>query len=205
MAWFDIFRKKSRDKTPGMAARASQDISHMLAEMGTIHLALRKHDDKILEHDRIIAAHADLVSNLEAKVTAAMNLPADSHGLRVSCPQGVVPAQQARLPEPTSGKYDVSHFTEQEKRILAVFFQNKGRRLSYADVGQILDKSAYTVKNQMRQIRQKADLFHQSIGDQSRNLFTLKDDLRIEKFLNVGRPTGPPLPVTQVNQSDQGI
>lgn len=60
--------------------------------------------------------------------------------------------------------------------------------MSYADVARLLNKSAYTVKNHMNRIRQKADLFDCTIGPQSRNLFTLKDDLRVEKYLKVGRP-----------------
>jgi hypothetical protein len=48
-----------------------------------------------------------------------------------------------------------------------------------------LSRSPYTIKNQIRQIRLKADLFDRTVGDQSRNRFKLKDGLRIEKYLNV--------------------
>jgi IS30 family transposase len=57
--------------------------------------------------------------------------------------------------------------------------------LSYTDIARALNKSPYTVKNQMRQMRLKADLFDRTVGDQSRNRFKLKDGLRIEKYLNV--------------------
>jgi hypothetical protein len=76
---------------------------------------------------------------------------------------------------------------------LAVFFQHKGARLSYVDVASVLNKSHYTIKNQMRQIRQKADLSDQTVGRECRNLFKLKDDLRIEKYLNVGQPIERPV------------
>ena len=85
---------------------------------------------------------------------------------------------------------------------MAVFFQNKGQWMSYADLGRILNKSAYTVKNQMNQIRQKADLFDCTIGSQSRNLFALKADLRVEKYLKVGQPTERPVSMPQPDPSD---
>jgi len=83
-------------------------------------------------------------------------------------------------------KFDINRFSQQQKRILAVFFQNQDMTLSYADIGKILNKSPLTIKNQMREIRLKADLFDRSIGEQSRHRFKLKKDLRIEKYLNVG-------------------
>ena len=58
-------------------------------------------------------------------------------------------------------------------------------RLSYADVARALNKSPYTIKNQMNRMRLKADLFDRTIGDQSRNRFKLKDGVRIEKYLNL--------------------
>jgi hypothetical protein len=57
--------------------------------------------------------------------------------------------------------------------------------LSYVDVARSLNKSPYTVKNQIRQMRLKADLFDKMIGDGGANRFKLKDGLRIEKYLNV--------------------
>ncbi len=68
---------------------------------------------------------------------------------------------------------------------MAVFFQNQGMALSYVDVARALNRSPYTVKNQIRQMRLKADLFDRTVGDESRNRFKLKDGLRIEKYLNV--------------------
>ncbi|MFC1794065.1 helix-turn-helix transcriptional regulator [Planctomycetota bacterium] len=83
-------------------------------------------------------------------------------------------------------KFDINHFSEQQKKILAVFFQNQDMSLSYVDIGRILNKSPHTIKNQMREIRLKADLFDRTFGEQSRHRFKLKKDLRIEKYLNVG-------------------
>ena len=59
-----------------------------------------------------------------------------------------------------------------------------------------------TVKNQMNQIRHKADLFDCAVGPQSRNLFRLKDDLKVEKLLKVGRPMGRPVAIPEADRSD---
>ena len=74
--------------------------------------------------------------------------------------------------------------------------------MSYADLAAVLGKSVCTVKNQMNQIRHKADLFNCAVGPQSRNLFRLKDDLKVEKLLKVGRPTGRPISMAEADQSD---
>jgi len=37
----------------------------------------------------------------------------------------------------TARQFDIDQFTEQQKRVLAVFFQNKGMRMSYADVARV--------------------------------------------------------------------
>ncbi len=86
----------------------------------------------------------------------------------------------------STNKFDINRFSEQEKRILAVFFQNQQMALSYVDIARTLNKSPHTVKNQMRQMRLKADLFDRTVDNDSRNRFKLKDGLRVEKYLNVG-------------------
>jgi hypothetical protein len=73
--------------------------------------------------------------------------------------------------------------------------------MSYVDVATALGKSAHTVKNQMNQIRHKADLFDCVTGPESRNLFKLKDDLKVETRLKVGRPVGRPVSTTEPDQS----
>ena len=73
--------------------------------------------------------------------------------------------------------------------------------MSYADVATVLGKSACTVKNQMNQIRHKADLFDCVTGPQSRHFFRLKDDLKVEKHLKVGRPLGRPVSITGSDRS----
>jgi DNA-binding NarL/FixJ family response regulator len=64
--------------------------------------------------------------------------------------------------------------------------------LSYKDIGSILGKSANTIKNQMHQILIKADLFERAIDNDMRNRFRLKDGIKIEKYLNIDRPSDQP-------------
>jgi DNA-directed RNA polymerase specialized sigma24 family protein len=66
-----------------------------------------------------------------------------------------------------------------------VFFDNRDMYLSYRDIGKTLGKSSHTVKNQLRQIRMKADLFEQSITDKTRKRFRLKDNLKVQNLLDV--------------------
>ena len=112
-------------------------------------------------------------------------------GPPVAAPVGPAPIRQL----------DVNQFSPEERRLLSVFFQNRGREMSYADVATLLDKSAYTVKNQMNQIRQKADLFDCLIGRQSRHFFKLKDDLKVEKYLELSRPRERPVSMPGSDQS----
>ena len=58
--------------------------------------------------------------------------------------------------------------------------------LSYNDLSQALGKSALTVKNQLHEIRLKADLFTKAIGADNRNRFKLKDGITLQKYLNLG-------------------
>ena len=148
----------------------------------------------------------DFFRRLEREVrTPREPLPIDAflpppESLPTEFPDPASSAQPAQARPPQ--QFDIECFTEQEKRVLAVFFQNKGMRMSYADVARTLNKSAYTVKNQMNQIRQKADLFDCTIGNQSRNLFALKADLRVEKYLKVGQPNERPVSMPEPDQSD---
>jgi hypothetical protein len=200
MGFFDLFRKKrkthSRRRIQSKTSvaqlkqtfeKARVDIEALQAQTQTINSTMERHSKELSEHKGIIDQHSARLSSLE-QITgwqpANLRLTGNSQANRpdrASNPTPVVisAAQQS------SQKLDVNYFSEQEKRILAVFFQNQGMALSYVDVARALNKSPYTIKNQMNQMRLKADLFDRTIGDQSRNRFNLKDGLRIEKYLNL--------------------
>lgn len=200
MGFFDLFRKKRKHhlrkrrpsrsgniKLKEVVEKVGVDIDVLQAQTQTINATMEQHSKELSEHKGIIDQHSARLSSLE-QITgwqpANLRLTRDSQANR---------PDQAGNPAPvgTTGnlqspqKLDVNYFSEQEKRILAVFFQNQGMALSYVDVARALNKSPYTIKNQMNRMRLKADLFDRTIGDQSRNRFKLKDGLRIEKYLNV--------------------
>jgi hypothetical protein len=200
MGFFDLFRKKrkarSRRKSHSMTAtaklkqsfeKARVDIDSLQARTQTTNALLEQHSKELSEHKGIIDQHSVKLSTLEQAVNwqpANLRLTSSSQASRpdqASSQATVVTPGNLPLPQ----KLDVNYFSEQEKRILAVFFQNQGMALSYTDIAMALNKSPYTVKNQIRQMRLKADLFDRTVGDQSRNRFKLKDGLRIEKYLNV--------------------
>jgi len=201
MRWIDFFRKKRNvtdspiDQTgitPSGDQQAlekiSSDVENLRAQVNTVNIALKKHDEELTEHRKLIQEHSERFEKLEIKVSPVQITPA----VKEAAPT-VRPIQTPYLsaaPTPATSyspqKFDINRFSEQQKRILAVFFQNQDMALSYADIGRILNKSPLTVKNQMREIRFKADLFDRAVGEQSRHRFKLKKDLRIEKYLNVG-------------------
>ncbi len=212
MGFFNLFRRKRKavhrhqSKDPGsktgQALRTLQtDLGQLLGRISTIDIAIKKHDDQLAEHAARLQEHGERLQTLEQRVTVTSTQPLMPRQLmRQAAENGLCASFQAGQASPPQ-QFDIERFTEQEKRVLAVFFQNKGMRMSYADVAKVLNKSAYTVKNQVNQIRQKADLFDCTIGNQSRNLFKLKDDLRIEKYLKVGQPGERPVSMPEPDQS----
>jgi transposase-like protein len=200
MGFFDLFRKK-RKARPRMRRqsrasvaklkesfeKARVDIDALQARTQTTNALLEQHSKELSEHKGIIEQHSVRLATLEQAVnwqSSNRRLALNSQPNRPDQASNPLPAATpGNLPLPQ--KLDVDCFSEQEKRILAVFFQNQGMALSYTDIARALNKSPYTVKNQIRQMRLKADLFDRTVGDQSRNRFKLKDGLRIEKYLNV--------------------
>jgi hypothetical protein len=200
MGFFDLFRKK--EKTQSRRRRQSRtsvtrlkqsfekariDIDALAAEEQATKSLLEQHSKELSEHKGIIEQHSARLSTLEQAVNCQptnLRLTWDSQASRPDqASSQATAATPGNLQSPQ--KLDVDCFSEQEKRILAVFFQNQGMALSYVDVARALNRSPYTVKNQIRQMRLKADLFDRTVGDESRNRFKLKDGLRIEKYLNV--------------------
>jgi len=197
----NVTKNKSDATATGALVRLTADLQRLNGRLHTVDIALKRHDDRLARHEVRLQEHAQMFQTLEQKITTSPAFPMtfrtagrqrEASGSRVS--------SGAARPKPAQ-QFDIEQFTEQQKRLLAVFFQNKGRRLSYADLAAVMNKSACTIKNQMNQIRRTADLFECSIGRQSRNLFQLKDDLRVEQYLKVGQPTERPEAVEETDSS----
>ena len=200
MGFFDLFRKKrkarprrrkqsrfSTAKLKQSFEKARVDIDVLQAQTQTTNALLEQHSKELSEHKGIIEQHSARLSTLEQAVNcqpANLRLTWNSQANRPDqASSQATAATSGNLPLPQ--KLDVDCFSEQEKRIMAVFFQNQGMALSYIDIARALNKSPYTIKNQMRQMRLKADLFDRTVGDQSRNRFKLKAGLKIEKYINI--------------------
>lgn len=200
MGLLDLFRRPKKAKTKrkrrarkGQArtkhsiANVRAHIESVQAQLRTVHIALDKHDQQLSQHSELIKANSNGLKKLEQIVEETkVKAPTDVTGPPARPVAAVAPAPAAEPSKPSSPrKFDINHLSEQEKRILAVFFHNKDMALSYVDIARALNKSHHTVKNQMNQMRLKADFFDRSVGRDSRNRFRLKDGLKIEKYLNV--------------------
>jgi len=190
---FDLFRKRARPRrksTPLHLAphRLHARIEKLEAEKKTLHLLLHEHHNTLVEHTRLLENHTQTLDDL-------VDSPAFSRPRKpASEPQEAmefIPKLTPKRPEvlPKSDKLQVNSLSRQEQKILTVFFQHPDMALSYADIGAFLSKSSNTIKNQMRQLAMKADLFAKSTDTENRNRFQLKDGLRIEQYLNLGKPT----------------
>jgi len=181
--------RKSVHKTKHDINKIKTSIENLKIQIGTMHIALKKHDDELSEHTQLIGEHTKGLEKLEQIVNTAKIAPTIEEKTQSSRPAALINPLAVTKPstEASSNKFDINCFSEQEKRILAVFFQNQQMAISYVDIAKILNKSPHTVKNQMRQMRLKADLFERTVDNDSRHRFKLKDSLKIEKYLNVSQ------------------
>lgn len=218
MGLFDLFRSKrakanvSQEEHRRLVAAfydLRTQVTNLDAQIATVHMALRRHEDDIAACKDLTARHEKTLTQLEQIVNTPSAQPA---GHTDRFPQHSVPAVKEAAnastvesaPYPPARKLDIDRFSEQQKRLLAIFFQNRDRQMSYADLAAVLGKSAYTIKNQMNLIRHKADLFDCTVGPESRNYFRLKNDLKVEKQLKTGRPAGRPVSMAEPDRTMSG-
>ena len=158
----------------------------MNSQMGTVNIILQKHDQDIAEHTIVIQKNADQLKNLEQLVAMPAINPIKDQNIATN--RSVMPLPTQQLPvlpqKPLNQGLDIDTFSAQEKNILSVFFQNRDMALSYVDIARALNKSPNTIKNQMRQINTKANLFTKGVDNDNRNRFKLCENMKIEKYLN---------------------
>lgn len=176
-------RTAKRRRSKGCGITVNQQIAGIKGQVDSINSVLQRHQKDIDENSVILKEYGQKLKNLEDILT---NQPMDL-SLRQTSPTQrpdwtVKPVQANGI---HTCKFDINKFSNQEKRILSVFFEHQDMALSYRDIGSMLGKSANTVKNQMRQVSMKADLFNYTVGDESRKRFKLKDGLKIEKYLGI--------------------
>jgi hypothetical protein len=188
--------KKRKSKGPNILR---QQIAGIQGQVDSINSILQNHQKDIDENSVLLKEHSQKLTNLEDILT---NLPMSLPPSQTSSIQR--PDWTAKPIQPNgihSCKFDINKFSNQEKRILSVFFEHQDMSLSYKDVGSMLGKSANTIKNQMHQILIKADLFERIVDNDMRNRFRLKDGIKIEKYLNIGRPSNQPVGTERLSQA----
>jgi len=211
MGFWNLFRKKkglrrNKTRTRRLAVARDEGLNRLTAELGslqsqfsTVNMLLRKHDEEIGEQSTIIEKHSRRFERLEQLIDGPIVFPSRVDSPSVNRPgtsSGPEGSLSGPLCESRPHKFDIDRFSEQERRVLSVFFQHQNMALSYADIARALNKSPHTVKNQVHQINMKADLFSYSVGRENRKRFKLKDGLKIEKYLKIGPEA--------TNWSDQG-
>lgn len=199
MGLFKIFSRTQKqrltarkaDPAPSRPEPSNHKLGHQIKDLkrqvSTAHIALRHHEGQIKQCQNNIQQHTQGLETLEQKIAAPISLPSPSSSISANPPR-------SHCNIDSHGKVDINQFSEQEKRVLRVFFENKHQSMSYADVARALNKSPNTVKNQIRQIRSKANLFECTLGRQSRNLLKLRDGFRVEQYLNITQPAETTIP-----------
>lgn len=187
MGWFHIFKRRERKKKAHKSNRSPSvrslveklrsDTSSLQQQLQAIQTTVDTHGVSLNEHTALFEEHKVRVGKLEQLVAQpATNVTIESLR-KISRAQ---PSLSGPLPQQ---KYDVNSFSPQEKRILQLFFEHPDMALSYTDLSQALGKSPLTVKNQLHEIRLKADLFSKTIGADNRNRFKLRDGIKLQKYL----------------------
>jgi DNA-binding CsgD family transcriptional regulator len=180
-------RKNHKPKDENEFNRLKSDFNNLKAQFGTVNILLKKHDEEIAENSILIEKHTKSIGKLEQLVANPLINPPKPTSSPVSRPIAATnpPPLSQIPPQQNTRQFDINRFSQQEKRILSVFFQNQDMALSYADIANSLNKSPNTIKNQMRQINIKADLFDKTLDVDQRKRYKFKDGLKIEKYINM--------------------
>jgi hypothetical protein len=184
MGLFDFFirrklRTAKRRRSKGCGITVKQQIAGIKGQVDSINSVLQKHQKDIDENSVILKEHSQKLKNLEDILAKpSTNQPTPSTNL-IERPVSTIKPVQTNV----NNKFDIDKFSQQEKKILSVFFNHQDMALSYRDISGTLGKASNTIKNQIHQILLKADIFEKSIDTGMVNRFRLKDGLKIEKYL----------------------
>jgi DNA-binding CsgD family transcriptional regulator len=196
MGLFDFFTRRKptkRRRSKGCNIIGRQQIACIKGQLDLVNSVLKEHRKDIDENAVLLKEHSQKLTNLEDILT---NRPMNPPLSQTSPPQRPDwTAKPVQSNGTNSCKFDIDRFSNQEKRILQIFFQHPDMALSYRDIAHALVKSPNTIKNELRQINMKADLFTKNIDADNRNRFKLRDGLKIEKYLNVNRPSDQPVDI----------
>jgi hypothetical protein len=123
---FDLFRSKrtkanvSQEEHRRLAAAfydLRTQVTNLDAQIATVHLALRRHEDDIATWKDLTDRNSKALSQLEQLVnTPSVQPPARHADLSVT-----------RMVGTPARRLDLDRFSEQQKRLLGIFFQNRDR------------------------------------------------------------------------------
>jgi hypothetical protein len=183
MGLLDFFTKRKKTKRRNLSSKkhlsAHKEIHNLKNQFNTVNLALQKHEKEISENTVLLKEHSLKLKTLEdILVKPSINQPTPSTNL-LERPVSTIKPIQTKV----NNKFDIDRFSQQEKKILSVFFNHQDMALSYRDIASTLGKASNTIKNQIHQILLKADILEKSIDTGMVNRFRLKDGLKIEKYL----------------------
>ena len=180
MGLFDFFTMRKRRKPSSKRYPSAQKQIHNLkTRFNAVNLVLRKHEKQIYENTTLLTEHSQKLKTLEDILAKpSTNQPTPSTNL-LERPVSTIKPVQTNV----NNKFDIDKFSQQEKKILSVFFNHQDMALSYRDIASTLAKAPNTIKNQIHQILLKADIFEKSIDTGMVNRFKLKNGLKIEKYL----------------------
>ena len=183
MGLFDFFTKSKKAKRRKHSSKkhpsSQKEIHNLKTRFNAINLVLRKHEKQISENTTLLQEHSQKLKSLEdilAKPATNQSMPSTN---LIERPVSTIKPVQTNV----SNKFDIDKFSQQEKKIISVFFSHQDMALSYRDIASTLEKAPNTIKNQIHQILLKADIFEKSIDTGMVNRFKLKDGLKIEKYL----------------------
>jgi len=196
MRFWNWLKSKRSKKT--LDPRIAQAFSRVKRNIKTLNTALADTNTQLARQNSRIAKNSKLTNSNTARLhkledivsavptsTSLQNNPTNRPNQptsRPSQPTSRLIATKSPLVE-SSERLDMDSITEQEKRIIGVFLAHRDMSLSYLDIAKSLDKSPYTVKNQMRQINMKANLFDRMVDSQGKNRFKLRKYLKVEANL----------------------
>ena len=187
MGLLDFFIKRKptrRRRSKGYNITGRQQIADIRGQIDLIDKVLKEHRKDIDENAVLLKEHSQKLLNLENILTNQPMNPPPSQTSPTKRPDWTTKPVQSNVTN--SSKFDIGRFSNQEKRIMQVFFRHPDMALSYRDIAHALSKSPNTIKNELRQLNMKADLFTKNVETDNRNRFKLRDGLKIEKYLNMG-------------------
>ena len=149
-------------------------------DMETIKLEL-KNSSKILNtHSSQIEIIKKRTLSLEKILQPEEELPTK----RLNAPTKRLNAFKKPFKQPIEN-FSVEKFTDKEQNILKILLNHRDMALSYKDIGKELGKSPNTIKCQFNSMRNKSNIFNETIGEDNKHRYKLKSGLSISKSFDV--------------------